>query len=199
MLLTDDLDLLADGTDEPIDVADPDPVDLQIDRKIICPFTVAVDTREQAPFRFLNIDPFSVVPLRTDLALATGDYSIVGFESRLTVERKSISDFLGSITAGRDRFEREFERMAEMEFSAVVVEGELSDVLKHSTGTTRVATDSILGTVDAWSIRYGVHWRFCVGGRRGAEICTLKLLHQWWRQEQKRVQERVESTSKVAT
>ncbi len=69
-------------------------------------------------------------------------------------------------------------------FACVVVEGEMSDVLRHSRDKTQVRTDSILGTVDAWSIRYGVHWRFCVGGRRGAEIQTLKLLHQWWRQEQ---------------
>lgn len=162
--------------------------------KRIFPARVIVDTREQAGYRFLNIDPWLVVPLVTDVALHTGDYSISGTEDRVTVERKSISDLLGSITAGRDRFEHEFARMAEMAqhplggFACVVVEGELSEVCRHVAEKTRLSTDSLLGTVNAWSIRYGVHWFFCPG-RRFAEIQTLKLLHQFWRQEQKRLKE----------
>jgi len=42
----------------------------------------------------------------------TGDYSIVGQEHRIAIERKSVEDFLGSITAGNARFRREHERMA---------------------------------------------------------------------------------------
>jgi len=153
----------------------------------VCPFKICVDSREQAPFHFLNIDPWSIVPLVTDVALATGDYSISGLEDRVTIERKSISDLCGSITAGRERFEREFERMALMArhpligFAAVVVEGELSEVCRHVAEKTRLSTDSLLGTVNSWSIRYGVHWFFCPG-RRFAEIETLKLLYQFWRQ-----------------
>ena len=97
-----------------------------IDGVRIFPATVIVDTREQTPFHFLNIDPWPIVPV-SHATLKTGDYSLRGYESRLTIERKSIGDFLGSISADRDRFEREFERMAEMEFAAVVIEGELSD------------------------------------------------------------------------
>ncbi len=168
----------------------PDPLDM----KLVCPFRVVVDTREQAPFHFLNIDPFSIVFLTTNVALQTGDYSISGLEDRVTIERKSISDLLGSITAGRSRFEREFERMAEMArhplggFACVVVEGELSEVCRHVAEKTRLSTDSLLGTIDSWSIRYGVHWRFCPG-RRFAEIATLKILCQFWRNNQKRVKE----------
>ncbi len=50
----------------------PDPAD-PIDTKIVCPFTVIVDNQEQAPYHFLNVDPFSVVPLITDRHLKTGD------------------------------------------------------------------------------------------------------------------------------
>lgn len=152
--------------------------------KLIFPATVIVDTREQSPFHFLNIDPWSVVPL-SHQSLATGDYSLIGYQSRLTIERKSIGDFLGSITAERARFERGFERMSAMEFAAVVVEGELSEVLEHARTKTRITTDSILGTLDSWRIRYGVHWVFCMG-RRHAEINALTMLYQFWRNEQKR-------------
>lgn len=163
-----------------------DPTDA-IDAKSIFPATVIVDSREQSPFHFLNIDHWSIVPI-AHVGLKTGDYSLRGYESRLTIERKSISDFLGSISAGRDRFEREFERMAELEFAAVVIEAELSEVLEHARTKTKMKTDSILGTLDSWRIRYGVHWVFCIG-RRHAEINTLTMLYQFWRNEQKRFKE----------
>jgi ERCC4-type nuclease len=130
--------------------------------------------------------------------MATGDYSLMGFQDRLTIERKSIGDFLGSITADRQRFEREFERMAKFEFAAVVVEGQLSDVLEHARTKTRIKTDSILGTINSWMIRYGVHFYFAMG-RRHAEIETLQLLYQFWRNEQKRFKlEKAASTNVVS-
>lgn len=159
----------------------------EIDKKKQCPFTVCVDTREQAALHFLNIDPWSIIPL-LHVVLTTGDYSIRGFESRITIERKSISDFLGSITAGRERFEREFERMSAMEFAAVVVEGELAEVLEYASESTKVLPKSIVGTVDAWRIRYGVHFIFCMS-RRHAERQTFGLLYQFWKNEQKKLKE----------
>ncbi len=153
-----------------------------IDGVRIFPATVIVDTREQTPFHFLNIDPWPIVPV-SHATLKTGDYSMRGYESRLTIERKSIGDFLGSISADRDRFEREFERMAEMEFAAVVIEGELSEVLQHARDNTNMKTKSIMGTLDSWRIRYGVHWVFGMG-RRGAERNTLTLLYHFWKIQQ---------------
>lgn len=159
----------------------------------VCPFRVSVDTREQAPYRFLNVDPWIVVPLQTDVPLATGDYSICGMEDRVTIERKSMSDLLGSITSGRERFEREFERMAKIArhtdggFAAVVVEEELSKIREYCDRPGSLLTfSSVIGTVNSWSMKYGVHWLFCPG-RRFAEIQTLKLLFQFWRLEQKRI------------
>lgn len=153
----------------------------------VCPFAVCVDSREQTPWHFLNVDPWKIVPLVTDKALATGDYSIAGAESRIAIERKSIQDLLGSITAGRDRFEREFERLAKLEHAAVVVEGDWTQVLE-ALRSTKINADSLCGTVAAWSIRYGVHWWFCFS-RRHAEIWSLQILHQWWKQEQRRLKE----------
>lgn len=100
----------------------------------LCPFRVVIDTREQAPFTFQG--------LRTDAkdgrrqlvvetipsTLATGDYSIEGLEELISIERKSVSDFYGTILAGRDRFERELQRLQEMAgaggYAEVVCEGD---------------------------------------------------------------------------
>ena len=187
----DEIESPDESTDEPLDDSPAR----------VCPFRVAVDTREQAPYRFLNVDPWIVVPLQTDVPLATGDYSICGFEDRLTIERKSMPDLLGSITAGRERFEREFERMAMIArhqdggFAAVVVEAELSDIKDYCDRPGSLLTfSSVIGTVNSWAIRYGVHWWFCPG-RRFAEILTLKLLCQFWRIEKNRVASQIKGVT----
>ena len=49
--------------------------------------TVVVDTREQEPYSF---DSDKVSAVRK--ALPAGDYSLVGLEERVAVERKSLTD-----------------------------------------------------------------------------------------------------------
>lgn len=64
--------------------------------------TVVIDTREQAPFAFTS----SVAVVRAPLA--AGDYSILGYEHLVAVERKSHADAWGSVynAASRRRIER---------------------------------------------------------------------------------------------
>ena len=166
------------GSDDTIDQEfDPrDDLDLQ---RIVFPATVIVDTQEQMPFHFLNIDPYTAVPIRHE-KLKTGDYSVAGHELVVTLERKSISDFVSSFTVERERLKREFERMEPMEFAAVIVEGELSDVLQYARDKTQVNIQTLVGTINSWAVRYGVHFIFCMG-RRHCEITALKLLHNFLR------------------
>lgn len=81
--------------------------------KIIC------DSREQEPFRFPGMD--CTVASGT---LDTADYSLSGFQDRIGIERKSLSDLLGCFTSGRERFVRELERMRGFESCAIVVESD---------------------------------------------------------------------------
>jgi ERCC4-type nuclease len=60
------------------------------------------DTREQTPL--------DLSPLQVDVAgLSTGDYSVKGLEHLVSVERKSLGDFLGVCGGERERFERELQ------------------------------------------------------------------------------------------
>lgn len=59
---------------------------------------VIIDTREQLPYNFTFES--------TRATLKTGDYSLAGLESVVSIERKSLDDFVGCITTGRDRFEK---------------------------------------------------------------------------------------------
>jgi ERCC4-type nuclease len=69
--------------------------------------TVVVDTREQEPYSF---DSDKVSAVRK--ALPAGDYSLVGLEERVAVERKSLTDFVSTVIRGRKRFHRELEKLS---------------------------------------------------------------------------------------
>ena len=79
---------------------------------------VIVDTREQTPWAF---DPAAVdVTVGT---LRTGDYALAG-DDRFAIERKSMDDFLGTISTGWPRFVREVNRMQDWAAKVVIVEGD---------------------------------------------------------------------------
>jgi hypothetical protein len=102
---------------------------------IITPYTVIIDSREQAPHSFQGFlaDAHQKnKPLLVSVEVAglkSGDYSLKGFEDRIAVERKSLQDAYSTFCQGRDRFERELARLNEMEYAAVVVEASWSRIL----------------------------------------------------------------------
>ena len=174
--------------------ASPSPPKVELQQAVdlfVCPFTITQDTREQAPWMFQGVilDKRQWVIPRKVATLTTGDYSIEGHESFLTIERKSAADLVGSVTAGNARFRREHERMREMidagGFACVIVEGCLAsicDELDHDhDGGRRVTSESILGVVASWPARYRVPWFFC-GDRRRAEQLAFRVLLKWWKE-----------------
>jgi hypothetical protein len=90
-----------------------------------CPFMIIVDTREQKPFEFRGIDDHRGHVLEvatTRRKLDAGDYSILGLEQEIAVERKTKPDMYGTAGKGRDRFEREIELLAAMAAPAIVIQ-----------------------------------------------------------------------------
>ncbi len=132
---------------------------------------IAVDTREQAPYNW---------PGRcARTTLATGDYAILGAEALAAVERKSLPDLLGSISGGRARFKREWDRLSEMRSAALVIEADLPGLLAgtdHSQMNPRAA----IGTLASWSVRCGIPVWFAADRRHGAAMTAL-ILRQVWR------------------
>lgn len=155
---------------------------------IECEFVVAVDSREQLPYTFRQFKAGAAQqhkPLQISWEWGTlqqGDYSIIGHEHEITIERKSLSDLFNSCGQGRERFEREHERMAEMEKAAVVVEAEWSQIIRTPPEYTRLKPKCIVRTAMSWWIRYGVPW-FTLPGRRAAEQFTFRLLEKFWNEK----------------
>ena len=64
--------------------------------------------------------------------LDTGDYSIFGYEDKISIERKSAMDLVGTLTKGHDRFKRELLRAKELEYFAIVIECSYSALLNKT-------------------------------------------------------------------
>lgn len=167
------------------------------------PGTVVIDTREQLPFAFAEHSApprrNAVRVYRVPIVIATlrsGDYSLVGQEDRIAVERKSKADLFGTVGQGRERFVRELARMNAMEFAAVAVECELSDILAGPPKHSKLRPRTVVRSVIAWQQRFPrVHWWFAPG-RQAAEIITLRIFERWIADDAKRVKELAGTTPK---
>lgn len=168
----------------------------------VCPFTVVIDSNEGAPFSFLgmkspaaqgakpivvkivrkalwNMAVRRVETKRGSFDVGLADYSIEGMETRIQVERKSISDLFGTLGGRREKFEAEIKRLHEdCQFAAVVVEGGFEDVVKWRGNGPE--PKSVIGTVVAWQQRYrNVHW-WLFPSRATAERMTFRMLERFW-------------------
>lgn len=84
---------------------------------------IIIDTREQAPWSF---DPGQAV---TQIGtLKTGDYALVGDQANFAIERKSLDDFLSTISSGQKRFQKEIVRMRDFPAKVIIVEGDFATV-----------------------------------------------------------------------
>jgi ERCC4-type nuclease len=130
---------------------------------------IAVDTREQKPYGFTG---------SVKKTLSAGDYSIVGHESRVSVERKQVCELCGIVGKGRERFERELTKLSEYEYAAIVIEGRLFDVLQPNP-FSNVPPRAVINSLVSWSIRFGVHVFFADSRRYGMAI-THRILERFY-------------------
>jgi ERCC4-type nuclease len=133
---------------------------------------IAVDNREQLAYGFVGYD-CTVEPA----TLGTGDYSIVGFEDKIAVERKSIDDLLGCLTSGRERFERELSRARSLDRFCVVVEASFEDLAKGMYSSAIKPHDACQSVI-AWQIRYDTPFIFA-GSRKACEYYTYSFLAKY--------------------
>ena len=77
-------------------------------------FKIIIDKREQKPYSF----PEWIETARG--SLKTGDYAVYG-DDYFAVERKSLNDFIGTISSGWARFCRELKRMDDANYPAKVI------------------------------------------------------------------------------
>lgn len=87
--------------------------------------TIIIDNREQNPLR---------LAVKTENGtINTGDYVLKGSKNNIFVERKSISDFTGTLSKGYERFGRELDRVVENNsYLVMLVENDINSSLNFS-------------------------------------------------------------------
>jgi len=126
-----------------------------ITRRIPKP-VVVIDTREQAPFTFAATSNW--IGGTVSRKLDVGDYSIVGMERLLRLERKSLTDLITTLMQWRKRFFRECEALARFGHSALIVEATYEDVKSFYDDElcTAAHPNAVSGSLDAVEARFGI-------------------------------------------
>lgn len=152
-----------------------------------CPFSVVIDTREQRPYGFVGIlsdAKYGRLPINVKTQVSTlkvGDYSIVGHEHEILIERKSKADLFASFAsqAERDKMDKRFTVM-NRGVGIMMIEASLDEICSDPPPHTLVNPRSIIHTYFAWQVRFPrVHWSFWPD-RRLAEVATFRFLEHFW-------------------
>ncbi len=132
--------------------------------------TAIVDTREQTPF--------DLSPMATKSGtLNVGDYSVAGLEAVVSIERKSLMDFVQCCGRERDRFQRELDRLRGWPVSAVIIESTWTTI---EGGTwkrpgMKITPNHVLGSLTSW-ISQG-HTIIVAPRPMAQRICRSVLCH----------------------
>ncbi|WP_420892157.1 ERCC4 domain-containing protein [Nitratidesulfovibrio vulgaris] len=134
---------------------------------------LVTDTREQRPLDFTRWPEITV----TTATLRAGDYSLVGFEDRFALERKSLPDLVASVTTHRERFERELQTLRGYDLAAIVAECDTGHVLRHEY-RSKASPDSVLQSLAAFQVRYRVPTLWA-GSPQGAAYMVRALCRHY--------------------
>jgi len=110
---------------------------------------IIIDTREQRPWSF----PLEMAATKRG-TLSAGDYALEG-DPLFAIERKSLDDFVGTISTGWDRFCRELDRMEDQGFcpKTVIIEGTWMQILNRDHSHPDVNTPFIRSRIAKLAFR----------------------------------------------
>lgn len=119
--------------------------------------TVIVDTREQDPLNFANFGNWVAGEQRGTLPVA--DYSIVGMEGILAMERKSLNDLVVTLMHNRERFFAMCEKLSKYPYRCILVEASYEDVKSpYSFGCLGIVAhpNGVSGSLDAVEAKWNI-------------------------------------------
>ncbi len=136
---------------------------------------ILIDSSEGLPYAFPD-------QLCQKENLYTGDYSVAGCEHELSIERKTLDDFCGSLTAGRERFldgeDSVCARLRSLPYRAIVVEATFEDVIRGAY-RSKVTPQSMAGTVTKIMLDFQIPILFG-GDRAWCERWVERALVRHW-------------------
>lgn len=148
--------------------------------------TAIIDTREQLP---LDLSPLKM----TVGTLDTGDYSLLGCEHVVRVERKSLEDLLGCVGRDRDRFDREVQRMIAYPVRVLIVEATWQDI-ELGQWRSKVTPEAAIGSLLGWQTSgLSIHM---VGDHQRAGTHVARLLYTVARRRYRELRTMITPTEK---
>lgn len=131
-----------------------------------------VDSREQTP---LDLSPLRTVPG----SLCTGDYSLLGLEHVVRIERKSLQDLVACVGRNRDRFDREVQRLLGFPVRLLVIETTWDQIEAHCEAFQQwrgaITSSQVIGSLLGWQAAgLSVH---LVGDHARAGRHVARILH----------------------
>lgn len=150
------------------------------------PFTIIIDTREQMPWEF----GFHTTSKQK---LDTGDYSIMGFETIFTIERKrSVSEIANNIS--ESRFKDVLKRMGQIPHSFMLMEFSLDEIYQFPVGSDvpkkmwdklRISGNYIMKYLIEAQLNYNIHILFCDDPENAEKVAVsiMKRIYEKYGQQ----------------
>ena len=116
---------------------------------------IILDSREKSSIR--DILKSYGVKFKVE-ALSCGDFEIRTPEGKVTIERKTVTDFIGSLMSGR--LESQMRRLANMPCPMLLITGTFDDFKKYARKST-FTQDQMIGAIASCTIKYGlrgIYW-----------------------------------------
>ena len=140
---------------------------------------VIIDTKEKTPWALEDPKVMS----REYTSLKTGDYTLVGAEEYLCIERKSsVTEIAGNITTAR--FKRELERIQKIPYSYLIFEFSAQDIFNYPASANlspailakiRMNGVYLMRCLNRMQVRYGFNIIYA-GNRYNAERIAINLM-----------------------
>ena len=151
---------------------------------------VLVDTREQKPLPLFANHPNWIGGERR-VALKTGDYTVEGMESLLSLERKNLADLVACAVAYRKRFLVACSRLAELRWKAIIIQATFEDIKRGFESfdiPSDVHPNAVCGTLDAIEAKFGIPIIYSSSNQNLATERAASWLSKhftyWWLEKQ---------------
>ena len=86
--------------------------------------TIVIDTREQLEYKGFSPNIETI-----HSTLPAGDYSLLGRETEVAIERKSLDDFVQTVINQRDRFRKELKKLQTYNSACIIVEASADNII----------------------------------------------------------------------
>jgi ERCC4-type nuclease len=150
------------------------------------PFTVIKDTREQDGYTFVKYKTrYHSCDGMVTKKLDTGDYSLVGLEDKICIERKaSTAELATNLGQDKYRFMAEIERMKTFPHKYIVLEFSMEDLMifpeesgipEEKWGSIKITNKYMMKMLMEFGLYDNIHVLFC-GSRKNAKLTTTSIL-----------------------